>query len=58
MRTMSARLACAWLAIAATTGSVAAQETLRLAVGQRGLWDTGISEVGLLNDVRFCKGPH
>src|SRR6266540_6871490 len=46
MRTMSARLACAWLAIAAMAGSVSAQETLKLAVGQRGLWDTSISEVG------------
>jgi NitT/TauT family transport system substrate-binding protein len=46
MRTITARLACAWFAAAAMTGSVSAQETLKLAVGQRGLWDTGISEVG------------
>ena len=46
MRTITARLACAWVAAAAMTGSVSAQETLKLAVGQRGLWDTSISEVG------------
>ena len=27
-------------------GSVRAQDTLQLTVGQRGLWDTSISEVG------------
>jgi len=30
----------------ALTSTVCAQETLRLAVGQRGLWDTSISDVG------------
>ena len=30
----------------ATTGSAGAEDTLRLAIGQRGLWNTCISEVG------------
>jgi NitT/TauT family transport system substrate-binding protein len=41
------RFAClvAALSLAATT-EVAAQDTLKLAVGQRGLWDTAVSEIG------------
>jgi NitT/TauT family transport system substrate-binding protein len=34
------------IATLAMTGSALAQDTLRLAVGQRGLWDTSISDVG------------
>jgi NitT/TauT family transport system substrate-binding protein len=34
------------IAALAMTGSALAQDTLRLAVGQRGLWDTSISDVG------------
>src|SRR5215217_9321321 len=33
------------LALTAATGA-SAQETLKLAVGQRGLWDTSVSEIG------------
>jgi NitT/TauT family transport system substrate-binding protein len=41
------RLALALLATLAITSSAAlAQDTLKLAVGQRGLWDTSISDVG------------
>jgi NitT/TauT family transport system substrate-binding protein len=47
MTNNTTRLALALLAALTMTGSTAfAQETLRLAVGQRGLWDTGISDVG------------
>ena len=34
------------IAAAALTSSALAQDTLKLAVGQRGLWDTSISDVG------------
>src|SRR6266849_7845128 len=33
-------------AVVITSSAALAQDTLRLAVGQRGLWDTAISEVG------------
>ena len=46
MRKIAAWLFAGLLAAAATTSSVLAQDTLRLAVGQRGLWDTAISDVG------------
>jgi NitT/TauT family transport system substrate-binding protein len=39
-------LALAMVAALAMAGSAPAHETLRLAVGQRGLWDTSISDVG------------
>jgi NitT/TauT family transport system substrate-binding protein len=40
------RLALAIVATTAITSTATAQDTLRVAVGQRGLWDTSISEVG------------
>ena len=40
------RLTLGLIAAAALTSSVSAQDTLKLAVGQRGLWDTSISDVG------------
>src|ERR1700730_6884066 len=40
------RLALGVAAATAITNSALAEDTLRLAVGQRGLWDTSISEVG------------
>jgi NitT/TauT family transport system substrate-binding protein len=40
------RLALGMIAALAITSSALAQDTLRLAVGQRGLWDTSISDVG------------
>src|SRR5688572_15997886 len=46
MRKIATWLFAGLVAAAATTGSVLAQDTLRLAVGQRGLWDTAISEIG------------
>ena len=46
MRKIATWLFAGLVAAAATTGSVLAQDTLRLAVGQRGLWDTAISDVG------------
>src|SRR5712691_10996284 len=43
----NARLAFALAAALITASSTAlGQDTLRLAVGQRGLWDTAISEIG------------
>src|SRR5882757_750215 len=39
-------LITAIIAALAMSGSAFAQDTLRLAVGQRGLWDTSISDVG------------
>src|SRR5262249_61698928 len=36
------------LALAATISGASAEDTLKLAVGQRGNWDTSISEVGQL----------
>jgi NitT/TauT family transport system substrate-binding protein len=42
----SASLALAMIAALAMTSSALAEDTLRLAVGQRGLWDTSISDVG------------
>jgi NitT/TauT family transport system substrate-binding protein len=40
-------LACLVTALSLTaTTEVAAQDTLKLAVGQRGLWDTAVSEIG------------
>lgn len=46
MTTIAARLACGIIAAAVMTDDAFADDTLKLAVGQRGLWDTGISEVG------------
>jgi NitT/TauT family transport system substrate-binding protein len=46
MRTITARLALGFMAAAVMAGSACAEETLKLAIGQRGLWDTSISEVG------------
>lgn len=46
MRKITARLASGLVAAAAMTAPALAQDTLKLAVGQRGLWDTAISEVG------------
>jgi NitT/TauT family transport system substrate-binding protein len=46
MRTTTAALALAMLAAAVMASSARAEDTLKLAVGQRGLWDTSISEVG------------
>src|SRR5882757_10067478 len=46
MSTITARLALGVMAAAAMVGAAHAQETLKLAIGQRGLWDTSISEVG------------
>src|SRR3954467_12313115 len=40
------RLALGMIAALAITSSALAQDTLRLAVGQRGLWDTAISDIG------------
>jgi NitT/TauT family transport system substrate-binding protein len=46
MTRIAAPLALGLIAAAALTGSALAQDTLKLAVGQRGLWDTSISDVG------------
>jgi NitT/TauT family transport system substrate-binding protein len=46
---MKTGIGCAIVTIAALTlsaGSAAAQDTLKLTVGQRGNWDTSVSEVG------------
>jgi ABC-type nitrate/sulfonate/bicarbonate transport system substrate-binding protein len=40
------RIALAALALFGATASAAAQDTLKLAVGQRGNWDTSVSEIG------------
>ena len=42
----AASIAFGALLAVATTGSARAEDTLRLAIGQRGLWNTCISEVG------------
>src|SRR5262245_5315087 len=46
MRRMTAQLTVGLVAATVTVGCALAQDTLRLAVGQRGLWDTSISDVG------------
>ena len=46
MMTMSRRLVVAIIATTAMTSGAPAQDLLRVAVGQRGLWDTSISELG------------
>jgi NitT/TauT family transport system substrate-binding protein len=46
MNKTTMRLALAIVATTAITSTATAQDTLRVAVGQRGLWDTSISEVG------------
>jgi NitT/TauT family transport system substrate-binding protein len=46
MNKTTIRLALAIVATTAITSTATAQDTLRVAVGQRGLWDTSISEVG------------
>jgi len=38
--------ACLAAALSLATTPAPAQETLKLAVGQRGLWDTGVTEIG------------
>ena len=43
---MRATLAAALGALALFGGSAAAQDTVKLAIGQRGNWDTSVSEVG------------
>src|SRR5262249_25964431 len=40
------KLATAALAMVVALGSVAQAETLKLAVGQRGTWDTSVAELG------------
>jgi NitT/TauT family transport system substrate-binding protein len=46
MRNATLRAALAVVAAIGMPSLAAAQDTLRLAVGQRGLWDTSISEIG------------
>jgi NitT/TauT family transport system substrate-binding protein len=46
MRKTTIRLALAIVAATGTTSNASAQDTLRVTVGQRGLWDTSISELG------------
>jgi NitT/TauT family transport system substrate-binding protein len=46
MTKIAAPLALGLIAAAALTGPAHARDTLKLAVGQRGLWDTSISDVG------------
>jgi NitT/TauT family transport system substrate-binding protein len=46
MTRIAAPLALGLIAAAALTSPAPAQDTLKLAVGQRGLWDTSISDVG------------
>ncbi len=46
MKTIATWLFGSLIAAAAATDSSFAQDALKLAVGQRGLWDTAISEVG------------
>ncbi len=46
MTKIAARLALGLIVAAALTSPALAQNTLKLAVGQRGLWDTSISDVG------------
>ena len=41
-----ARVLALALAAAVSSGAAFAEDTLKLAVGQRGLWDTSISDVG------------
>jgi NitT/TauT family transport system substrate-binding protein len=43
---MKATLAAALGALALLGGAASAQETIKLAIGQRGNWDTSVSEVG------------
>jgi len=45
-RWLKIRVAAACLALAATSGTALAQDTLKIAAGQRGNWDTSVSEVG------------
>jgi len=44
--TKACRAAFAVAALLALTGSASAQDTLKLAIGQRGNWDTSVSELG------------
>jgi len=63
---MKATLAAALGALALFTGAASAQETIKLAIGQRGNWDTSVSEVGqragifkkhgLLLDIVYTQG--
>ena len=43
---MTPRIALAAMAAALLATSAAAQDTLKLTIGQRGNWDTSVSEVG------------
>ena len=45
---MRTRFNCALIAVAllSTATAAIAQDTLKLAVGQRGNWDTSVSEIG------------
>jgi NitT/TauT family transport system substrate-binding protein len=46
MRTITTAVIAGLLAVAAMGGAALADDTLKVAVGQRGLWDTSISDVG------------
>src|SRR5262245_44216293 len=66
MRRMTAQLTVGLVAATVTVGCAYAQDTLKLAVGQRGLWDTSISDVGqrggifkkhgLMLDILYTQG--
>ena len=45
-RSMKATLAAALGALALFGGAASAQDTIKLAIGQRGNWDTSVSEIG------------
>jgi NitT/TauT family transport system substrate-binding protein len=45
---MKSKITCAIAALALTATSAFAEDTIKLAVGQRGNWDTSVSEVGQL----------
>src|SRR5206468_5672261 len=46
MKRLKAGCAIALVGMAITGGAASAQDTLKLAVGQRGNWDTSVSELG------------
>ena len=45
---MKLGLTIGWIALVAVASDVAAEDTLKLAIGQRGNWDTSVSEIGQL----------
>ncbi len=51
MRKATLRLVLGAIVTTVITNSASAEDTLRLTVGQRGLWDTSISEVGQRNGI-------